>query len=588
MAYGYVPENYILKKSFGFIAGICLAKICGWEFGNKNNLINVINGHNHSKSRYCLDFLFFAPIVAFIIYELLAYVKVKTTSSIPILHIRKSMKADLRNETNIDARLSLWDFSGQEMYYNTHHLFMPKQGVYLVVFNAVAAISNPDRYIKRLQFWLQSIAMHVDIENAVVFLVGTRRGSVRDEKAFSTFDKFVNTHLYKRFSRLLAFHPSGRLCFFIENAFKIDKELNILRERVYSEVSKLKYFCEKFSLKYLLFKNTLNGFRHRQSVIVSIKDIENELKLTSTIFVKFEVRQLLKFLDKSGDIIYNELDELLQNYVVCDPQVLIDILKLLVNVPEPHKRNRAVSDLWQRLQETGIVDSRLLEHICRMKGIWRVYPYVIKYLVGTQLMFPLTITNQVDQVGTFCLPCKLPKIDEINYSDHTSDIFYFDFGEVLLEFIFLRLIAKCCHFFDWTRIYYNSAHFKASETLFFQINTKTVSSGSIFLYDRNIIKLSVSKEIPSQSVNILQKMHTFIEEIVLQTFNPDYFRDQHLFGPVCERCSSLDGTMCLVNLVGISKDASALDEYRPDKHHKVYRKPDFRFTCSRPTTIIKQ
>ncbi|XP_071964456.1 uncharacterized protein [Antedon mediterranea] len=586
MAYGYVPENYLLKKSFGFIAGICLAKICGWRFGNAINLINVIDGHNHSKSRYFLDlFLFFAPIVAFIVYELFSYVKVKTTSSIPIPHIRKSMKADLRNETNIDARLSLWDFSGQEMYYNTHHLFMPKQGVYLVVFNAVEAISNPDRHIKRLQFWLQSIAMHVDIENVVVFLVGTRRGSVRDANAFSTFDKFVNVHLYKRFSRLLAFHPSGRLCFFIENAFQIDKELTILRERIYSEVSKLKYFCEKFSLKYLLFKNTLNGFRHRHSVIVSIKEIKNELKLTSKIFVKYEVRQLLDFFDKSGDIIYNKLDELLQNYVVCDPQVLIDILKLLVNVPEPHKRNRAVSDLWQRLLETGIVDSRLLEHICRNKEIWRVYPYVIRYLVGTQLMFPLTITNQVDQVGTFCLPCKLPKIDsmqfEMYYSDHISDTFYFDFSEVLIEYIFLRLIAKCCQDFDWTRIYYNCAHFKASETLFFQINTETVSSGSIFLYDRNLIKLSVSKEIPSQSVNILQKIHSFIEEIILQTFNPDYFRDQYVCGPVCERCSSLDGTMCLVNLVAISTDVSALNEYRPDEHHKVYRKPEFCFTCSR-------
>ncbi|XP_071965569.1 uncharacterized protein [Antedon mediterranea] len=581
VAYGYVPQYYLFKRFIGFIAGIYIGKMCGWEIGNFNHL--SISEKDHSLSMSSL-LTFIAPIWGFIIYEWFSYMKVKSTSSIPIVHIRKSMEADLRNECYIDARLSLWDFAGQEMYYNTHHLFMPKQGVYLVVFNAVEAISNPNKHIKRLQFWLQSIAMHVDIENVVVFLVGTQRGSVRDENAFSTFDKFVNAHLYKRFSRLLAFHPSGRICFFIENAFHVDKELNILRERIYNEVTKLKYFCEMFSVKYLLFKNTLNGFRHRQCIIASVKDIENQLKLTSKIFVKYEVRQLLNFFDKSGDIIYNELDELLQNYVVCDPQVLIDILKLLVNVPEPHRRNRAVSDLWQRLQETGIVDSRLMEHICRNKGIWRVYPYVIRYLVGTELMFPLTITNQVDQVGTFCLPSKLPKMNlqqgEFD-SNHTSNIFYFDFGEVLLEFIFLRLIAKCCQVFDWLEVYYNFAHFRASETCLFQINTETVSSGSIFLYDRNLIKLSVLKEIPSQSVNILQKMHTFIEEIILQTFNPEYFHDQYLFGPVCERCSSLDGTMCLVNLVAISNNAS--NEYRVDKYHKVYHKPEFSFTCCRPT-----
>ncbi|XP_071964928.1 uncharacterized protein [Antedon mediterranea] len=585
VAYDYFPEHYLFKKVIGFIAGIYIGRMCGWKFDNFDHLTNV----EKDFSKYLLKMLSFAaPILGFIIYEWHSYMKVKTTSSITVVHIRKSMKADLRNECYIDARLSLWDFAGQEMYYNTHHLFMPKQGVYLVVFNAVAAISNPDRHIKRLQFWLQSIAMHVDIENVVVFLVGTRRESVRDGNAFSTFERFVNAHLYKRFSRLLAFHPSGRLCFFIENAFNVDNELNILRERIYNEVTRLKYFCEMFSVKYLLFKNTLNGFRHRQCIIVSVNDIVNELKLTRKIFMEYEVREILNFFDKSGDIIYNEVDELLQNYVVCDPRVLIDILKLLVNVPEPHNRNRLVSDLWQRLLETGIVDSRLLEHICRMKGIWRVYPYVIRYLVGTQLMFPLTITNQVDQVGTFCLPCKLPKIElkqrELDHVDHTSDIFYFDFGEMLLEFVFLRLIAKCCNVFDWNNIYYNCARFRASETCFFQINTDTVSSDSIFLYDRNLIKLSVSKEVPSQSVNILQTILTSVEEIILQTFNPDYFRDQYLCGPVCERCSSLNGTMCLVNLVGISKDAYALNEYRVDEYHKVYREREFSFTCSRRIT----
>ncbi|XP_071964176.1 uncharacterized protein [Antedon mediterranea] len=592
VAYGYVPDNYILKKTIGFIAGIYIGKMCGWEFFNFNHLTNLEKEHNYSLSRHLLKVVsVVTPILGFIIYEWHSYIKVKNTSSIPIVQIRKSMKSDVRNECLIDARLSLWDFAGQEMYYNTHHLFMPKQGVYLVVFNAVAAISNPHRHIKRLQFWLQSIAMHVDIANVVVFLVGTRRESVHDANAFSTFDTFVNAHLYKRFSRLLAFHPSGRLCFFIENSFNIDKELILLRQTLYNETSKLKYFCEMFSLKYLLFKDTLNGFRHRQCVIVSVKDIENELKLTSKIIVNFDVGQLLNFFDKSGDIIYNELDELLQNYVVCDPQMLIDILKLLVNVPEPHNRNRLVSDLWQRLLETGIIDSRLLEHICRMKGIWRVYPYVIRYLVGTQLMFPLTITNQVDQVGTFCLPCKLPKLElqqrEFNYSYHNSDIFFFDFGEFLLEFIFLRLLAKFCEVFDWIKIYYDCAYFRASETCLFQIKTETISSGSIFLYDRNLLKLSVSKVIPSESVIILRKMHTFIEEIILQSFNPDYFHDQYLFGPVCDRCSSLDGTMCLVNLVAISNKISTWNEYKVDEYHTVYCKSKFSFTCSRPNTFTQ-
>ncbi|XP_071949114.1 uncharacterized protein [Antedon mediterranea] len=553
---------------------------------NVNNLVLLDN--TRSLTRYLFQlFSFFAPITAFVIYECCSYIKViKTTSSIPIMHIRKAMKADIRKKCYIDARFSLWDFAGQEMYYNTHHLFMPKQGVYLVVFNAAKAISDPYRHIKRLQFWLQSIAMHADIENVVVFLVGTRRESICDTNVFSAFEKLLNAHIYKRFSRLLAFHPKGGLCFFIENALSDDKECNLLREIIYKEVQLLKYFCETFSVKYLLFKEILNGLRCRNCVIASINDIENEIISKINVFKKYDLRKILNCFDKSGDIIYNEHDEWLRNYIVCDPQVLIDILKLLVNVPEPHQRNRTVSDLWQRLLETGIIDSRLVEHICRMKGIWRVYPYVIRFLVETHLLFPLTITNEIDQVGTFYLCSRLPET-ELQTSKcicviDLYEIFYFDFGEILLEYIFLRLIAKCCKMFNWINIYYNAAKFRASESCLFQINTETISAGSIFFYDRNLIKLSVTKVDPNQSVNILHKITTFIEEIVQQTFSPDYVHEQFVCGPVCERCSSLDGTLCLVNIVTIIKDVSAIDEYRTDDYHTISLKSKFNLVCNRP------
>ncbi|XP_033124220.1 uncharacterized protein LOC117122651 isoform X2 [Anneissia japonica] len=521
VAYGYIPQIYIIKKSIGFMAGTFIAFFCGWELAD----LRTLNLHNtqYSLSRYLLSlFLFLTPIIAFVVYEWFSYLKVKNTTSIPVKHIQKSMEAVIRNESYLDTRLSLWDFAGQNIYYNTHHIFMPKQGVYLIVFNAVKAVMNPGIQIKRLQFWLQSVAMHGDIKNVVVFLVGTRRESVIDVNALLHFTQLANAHLYKPFSRLLAFHPLGSFFFFIENSLQVDPERNVLRTVIYNEIKKLDFFQENHSVKYLLFHEILNRFRRKKYIIMSLVQILEEVKSTCNIISQNELCLFLKFFDRSGDVIYNERDETLRHYVICDPQMLIDILTILVNVPEPHQRNRTVADLWQSLEETGIVDSKLLEHICRKKNIWRHYPYIIRFLVGTHLLFPLNVIDPIDQVGTFFLSCRLPKINLMstqNSNVHSQNIFYFDFGEILQEFIFLHLITKCCEVFSWDEIYYNAARFRT--------------------------------------------------EIIKRDFNLDYFRKHYICGPVCQKCSSLDETMCLVNLISHGNDISTLDGCKLDIYHKV-------------------
>ncbi|XP_033095529.1 uncharacterized protein LOC117100088 isoform X2 [Anneissia japonica] len=213
VAFGYIPQNYIIKKSTGFIAGIFIAVACGWELVEFKTL-NINSTQSYFILRYLFCLLhFLIPIIAFILYEWFAYMKVKNTTSIPINHVRQSMKACIRNESYLDARLSLWDFAGQDMYYNTHHIFMPKQGVYLVVFNAVEAVMNPKKQIKRLHFWLQSVAVHADIKNVAVFLVGTRRESVGDTNALLDFIKLVKANLYKQFKLVISYTKVVMRCF---------------------------------------------------------------------------------------------------------------------------------------------------------------------------------------------------------------------------------------------------------------------------------------------------------------------------------------------------------------------------------------
>ncbi|XP_033106416.1 uncharacterized protein LOC117108504 isoform X2 [Anneissia japonica] len=582
LVYGYIPPIYIMKNCIGFIAGICIGHFCGWELPDLE--ISTGSQVQFAIPRYFFNlFLFVAPVTAYVVYEFVAYKQVKNTTTIPIKHVRNSLEASMRDESYLDAKFSIWDFAGQEIYYNTHHLFMPKQGVYLILFNAIEAALNSEKQLKRLKFWLQSVAMHAEAENVVVLLVGTRRESVHDKTALLRFVRLAHNHLYKLFSKFLAFHPSGSLFFFIENTLQVDKELDILREVIYNELQKLKFFHKRFLIKYLLFNKSLNKFRLQKRIITSLQDISEEVKSTCDVISQNELIQFLNYFDRSGDVIYNGRDELLRNYVICDPQVLVDILTILVNVPDVQKRDRTVTDFWQILEDTGIVNSRLLEHICRVKGIWKHYPYIIRFLVGTHLLFPLSVNDEVDQVGTFFLSCGLPKINLIstiwNINDNMQDVFYFDLGGYLPEFIFLRLIAKCCEMFTWDKIYYNAARFRITNSCLFLINTH-VFSGGVNLHDRNFIKVSVHNEDPTLVMRVLQEMLTFIKEIINRNFNTD-FKEQYICGPVCETCSLLDNTKCLVNLIVPDNNVSILDGYRPDQYHQVTLNPKFSFMCYR-------
>jgi GTPase SAR1 family protein len=71
---------------------------------------------------------------------------------------------------------STWDFGGQSVFHNLHHLFLSRYSVYLVVFKMPHMMKDPQRAVEMIRYWLNSLALHA--KGAPILLVGTHKDQV--------------------------------------------------------------------------------------------------------------------------------------------------------------------------------------------------------------------------------------------------------------------------------------------------------------------------------------------------------------------------------------------------------------------------
>ena len=77
--------------------------------------------------------------------------------------------------------LTVWDYGGQTVFYNLHHVFLTRFGIYVLVFNMSEVFRDASNSVSYLNFWLNSVALHAP--EAPLVLVGTHAGSVSSSGA---------------------------------------------------------------------------------------------------------------------------------------------------------------------------------------------------------------------------------------------------------------------------------------------------------------------------------------------------------------------------------------------------------------------
>ena len=78
-------------------------------------------------------------------------------------YFRKSILAGKEIGESGKIDVSVWDFAGQQDYYNNHHYFISTRTVFLVLWKMS---EGDEKGMRGLEFWFRSLATHLGVSSS--------------------------------------------------------------------------------------------------------------------------------------------------------------------------------------------------------------------------------------------------------------------------------------------------------------------------------------------------------------------------------------------------------------------------------------
>ncbi|XP_070569824.1 uncharacterized protein [Ptychodera flava] len=544
------PRMWLLSVGIG----MGLAYLCGWRFPNElnNKMLLAVAG--------CLTLL----TIEF--YRIKSY---SVCCPVPLSEIsRHSMNLrELKNDS-LPVSLCVWDFAGQDFFYNTHHVFMATHAIFFIVFKLTDFLTNESRqrHVNRILFWLKSICTHADHPNSLVFLVGSHKDQVPCE-AKSDIALFLKRTLYdsnSEYCKRLVINKDNTPLWTIENSTGRDEEFYSFQRALWKFALKVDDPNAHYPLRWLQFRSlmckqqnnpdsqktilhslatyivgakrdTRSNTGYKLDSIMPINELYETVRASSDLQNREDFVKMLKFFHNSGEIIYLLEDVVLSQYVVLRPDVLIDAVKSFVSIPEEKEREPCFADLWNRLSTEGIIHQRLLEHL--LKDIYPNTRVLVTFLQCFGLICPVKRITKIPygfSVEEYIVPSMRPDYD--GKTDQLGPVrpyrmFYFDFGFFRPDVILTRLMAKCLALSNHVQIFRNVGRFTKDGA--FSVRLELVNH----LPEQHFIKVVVALVKNLNPYTFLNRLHSYVEAIRCREF-PNL---KYKCGVLCEFPPPYDG-----------------------------------------------
>ncbi|XP_031560399.1 uncharacterized protein LOC116296514 [Actinia tenebrosa] len=304
--------------------------------------------------------------------------------------IQRLSAKNLGSSAGQETTVSIWDFAGQQLYYASHPVFFSHRAVYVLVYNlkkdlvAVAEprvrqgvheirLDNHDQQtnLEALHSWLVSIhtarpeASDVGREirqklpylRPPVFITGTHADCPFEEPKKmeeiiqkSLTGKSYENHVLRPFITVNNWNSSN------------DEGVKKLKENVKKLFCMEPYMGEKIPVRWFKFEQVIKSLVEEEGKNhMSLKDLERLILKVCDIEDKKEISALLNF--------YHDLGVILKhgNTVVLKAEWLIDLFRKLITIRPFNEQHPVNSGYWRTLEETGILDMELVEHVFKEK-----------------------------------------------------------------------------------------------------------------------------------------------------------------------------------------------------------------------------
>ena len=409
----------------------------------------------------------------------------KVPDSIATLVARMLQEDEKAQEEN-EIFSIIWDFGGQSVYYATHPIFLTQSAIYIL---ACDLSRNPykkaDTDVRQglyktqedsccsktnldyLDFWLSSVHSLVGPDAIGQDTCPSEATTARLPPVF-----FVCTHADEPYNsatdpRGLALDIFGFLrtkpykSHLFEDVFVVDNtksgsenecpEVVRLREKLRSVAQSLPQAREAIPLKWLRFEHILRVLRENHYKWMPINEARQIATDNCGIYDEEQFKTMLNFMHDQKILIHFNKTPELNNTVILDPQWLINIFKEVITVKRYEPTEGIVEEFLLKLQDTGILDERLLDH--KWKSVIDMYSKdTCKRLIAIMERFSLLCPWPSDgEHKQYLVPSMLtsPPTDnvvELLSSVRIPSLFVrFDFGRVPPG-LFTRLVLQ---FYQW-------------------------------------------------------------------------------------------------------------------------------------------
>jgi ankyrin repeat protein/GTPase SAR1 family protein len=431
-------------------------------------------------------------------------------SELPMKDIQRHWESNTADHKSAKVKFYLWDFAGQRLYESMHHTFLTRRAMYIIVLNLAKLTDKgiAEFDLQRIYFWVASVHAHTPLkpEPVRIFFVGTHSKSpgVTQERVAKAIqqlqDWFENSDSFLCHIEYVEHDDGESLLTRVENSSDFeDRNIRVFRNALLKVALEQGYMQEEIPLMWLRYEDEILKF-HNQSLsvpvvapgqqtcrLLSVEDMHNIATKCQIAVAEGSFKTMITFFHDTGLVIYPpamhgldlELQQRLENVVMPNPQWLVDLMKVLVNIPAVPKQSKTFRTDWRMLKKEGILTDQLMYHVMHDKQgfpcdqvntlclLFQALGFICKLLVRpnvvpstrqvTEQFSEMSISHdqpqEVSQIAAtgghqldscYLVPCQLPesRTDIQELCDAWTESFLFNFGEFLPPWLFQHLIVR--------------------------------------------------------------------------------------------------------------------------------------------------